>query len=95
MVAWPVTREYNCQAIIFLLLINKNKMEQLDERALQLIKFEPQEILFQHKETRLVYRYYNLSRTDLHPRLILPDSPLLRGTAFNGGVLYHKEDSNL
>lgn len=75
--------------------INKNKMEQPDERALLLIKFEPNEVLFQQRDTRRVYRYFNLrtSTPSLPPPSI--DGCLLRGTFFNGGVLYLKEDSDL
>jgi hypothetical protein len=76
-------------------LINKNKMEQPDEHPLLLIKFEPQEVLFQQRDTRRVYRYFNLRNTTT----ALPPSSLhaslLRGTLFNGGVLYPKEESDL
>jgi hypothetical protein len=75
--------------------INKNKMEQPDEHALILIKFEPNEVLFQQRDTRRVYRYFNLraSTASLPPPSI--EGCLLRGTLFNGGVLYPKEDSDL
>lgn len=69
-------------------------MEQASERELLLIKFEPEEVLFQHRETRTVYRYFNLAETDL--RLHSLHHPvLLRGAPFNRGVLYPKEDSDL
>lgn len=75
--------------------INKNKMEQPDQSALLLIKFEPNEVLFQQRDTRRVYRYFNLRNST--PSLPLPsiEGCLLRGTLFNGGVLYPKEDSDI
>lgn len=75
--------------------INKNKMEQPEERALLLIKFEPNEVLFQQRDTRRVYRYFNLRNSNPLPPLPFIEGCLLRGTLFNGGVLYPKEDSDL
>lgn len=69
-------------------------MNQIDERRMVLIKFEPNEVLFMHRETRTIYRYYNRTdNTEDYPQI--QNTNLLRGILFNKGVLYEKEQSDL
>ncbi len=45
-----------------LIIFNKNKMSKLDEKRLVLIKFQPEEILFMHRDSRVIYRYFDLTQ---------------------------------
>lgn len=65
-------------------------MRPFDTNSLALVKFEPEEILFLHKDTRKLYRYFDLAK-QLNQFCNFEHPLLLKSIPFNQGVIYLKE----